>query len=251
VRTDYEPLAARYDEDRERWPFPRDEIVDELLASRESIRVLDLGCGTGRWLTTQRDVFGDRRVRWVGADPSRAMLAEAAGKAMPLLVRARAEAIPASDGRFDYIVSSYCFHHFNDKERALDEIRRVLTARGVFRLNNIEPAASTGWWLYEFFPEAREIDASRFWPAARIGEALESREFAVDIALDSAPREISAAEALAEAERRVVSQLALLDEPAYAKGMERLRAAARATGATVTSNGSSLCLTARRVASAL
>src|SRR5687767_7071460 len=58
VRTDYERLADRYDEDRAGWSIPRDEVVDELLASRRSVRVLDLGCGTARWLVAQREAFG-------------------------------------------------------------------------------------------------------------------------------------------------------------------------------------------------
>src|SRR5687768_3839198 len=84
VRTDYERLADRYDEDRAGWSIPRDDVVDEMLASGP-VRVLDLGCGTGRWLAAQREAFGDADVAWVGADPSAAMLAEASAKGIPNL----------------------------------------------------------------------------------------------------------------------------------------------------------------------
>ncbi len=150
------------------------------------------------------------------------------------------------DASVDYVASSFAFHHFSDKERSLDEIRRVLTARGVLCINNIEPAAADRWWLYEFFPEAIAIDAARFWPAPRIGEALQARQFTVDIHLDAGAQEIPAAEALADAERRVVSQLALLDDAAYARGLALLRKAASTAGATVTTTRSQLRLTARR-----
>lgn len=246
MRTDYELLAARYDEDRERWSFARDEVIDELLAAHDTIRVLDVGTGTGRWLAIQREFFGHRRVEWLGLDPSAAMLGQANAKAASGLIRAAAEALPLSDASCDYIATSYAFHHVVDKERALDEIGRVLNAHGVFRLNNIEPAVAGDWWLYRFFPETIEIDAARFWPAGRIGEALEARRFRVDIALEGGPREIPAAEALAEAERRVVSQLALLDDAAYERGLARLRTAAFVPDATVTTTRSRLCLTARR-----
>jgi ubiquinone/menaquinone biosynthesis C-methylase UbiE len=249
VRTDYEQLAARYDDDRARWSFPRDDVIDELLtslASRSTVRVLDLGCGTGRWLAAQRESFVDATVEWLGVDPSSAMLAEASAKGIANLLRSRAEDLPLPDATIDYIASSYAFHHFSDKERALDEVHRVLTKYGVLRVNNIEPAAAEGWWLYEFFPEAMAIDAARFWPASRVGEALQARQFSVDINLDAGPREIPAAEALTDAERRVVSQLALLDDAAYARGLARLREAAAPPEAILTTTRSRLRLTARR-----
>jgi SAM-dependent methyltransferase len=246
VRTDYEQLAARYDDDRARWAFERDDVVDELLRSRRAVRILDLGCGTGRWLEAQRDLFADRRVTLFGADPSTAMLEEARAKGIANLSRARAEDLPFADAAVDYIACSYVFHHVVDKERALDEVGRVLTPAGVFRINNIEPTAAAGWWVYDYFPEAVDIDAARFWPPARLAEALDRRDFAVDIQLDSGPQEIPAREALADTERRVVSQLALLDDDAYTRGLAQLRQVAARPDATVTTTRSRLCLTARR-----
>lgn len=240
ARTDYEHMAARYDEDRARWSVPQ----DELLALRPFVRVIDLGCGTGRWITAQRDPDRDSRVVVVGADPSAAMLGVARAKGIRNIVRARAEDLPFSDGTADYIVCSYAFHQFSDKDQGLDEVVRVLMGGGMFRIHNIEPAAG-GWWLYEFFPEAVAIDALRFWPAARIAEALEARGFVVEVEFESGGDDVAADEALAEAERRVVSQLALLDDDAYSRGLAHLREAAAAPGRTLTSTRSRVCVTAR------
>lgn len=246
MRTDYEQLAARYDEDRARFSIPRDVVIDELLASRRGVRVLDVGCGTGRWLAAQRDAFDAARVTLLGADPSAGMLAEARAKGIAHLARARFEDFPFKDATVDYVVTSYVFHHVVDKDRGLDEVRRVLTAGGVFALENIEPAAADGgWWLYEFFPEAIAIDAARFWPAARIADALTARGFAVDVVLETGPGEVPATDALADAERRVVSQLALLDDAAYEQGLARLRKAAAVPDATLPATRAGLRLTAR------
>ncbi len=242
----YEQLAARYDEDRERFSIPQDELVAELMASRTVVRVLDLGCGTGRWLAAQHDVYGDSGVTLLGADPSAAMLAEARAKGIANLLRARAEDLPLQGGTIDYVASSYSFHHFGDKDRALDEVARVLTVGGRFRVTNIEPTADEGWWVYELFPEAIALDAARFWTPSRIADALEARHFSVEIELDTGSEEIPASEALADAERRVVSQLALLDDRAYARGITDLRRAAANPAATVTTTCSRLHLTARR-----
>jgi SAM-dependent methyltransferase len=248
VRTDYEQLAERYDEDRDRWSIPGDDIIEELLTSRPSLRVLDIGCGTGRWLSAQREAFAGRTIGWFGLDPSPAMLGQAKAKGLDDAVCARAEDLPLPAASVDYVASSYCFHHFTDKDRALDEFRRVLTPGGVLRINNIEPAAADGWWLYEFFPETIAIDAARFWPAARIGEALRARAFDVDIHVESGLDEIPASDALADAERRVVSQLAVLDDSAYARGLALLRSAASVPGTMVTTTRSQLRLTARPTA---
>ena len=244
MRTDYERLADRYDEDRAMWSFPPDDVVDALVKLTPSPRVLDLGCGTGRWLASQSECFG-ASVQWLGVDPSSAMLAAAKAKGIEPLVRGRAEQLPIGAATVDYIACSYAFHHFEEKERALDEVCRVLRAPGVFRINNIEPARADNWWLYEFFPEAVAIDAARFWPADRTGDALERRGFEVRTDLDTGPREIPAVDALAAAERRVVSQLALLDDESYERGLARLRRAAR-PGTVVTATRSRLCLTASR-----
>jgi hypothetical protein len=48
------------------------------------------------------------------------------------------------------------------------------------------------------------------------------------------------------AERRVVSQLAALDDEAYGRGLARLREVAATPGATVKNTHSRLALTARR-----
>lgn len=245
VQTDYEQLAGRYDEDRAQWSLPRDDLIDELLTSRPVVRVMDLGCGTGRWIAAQRRFFDASRVALLGADPSPAMLAEARSKGITALVRARAENLPFGDRTVDYVTSSYVFHHVGDKERALDEIARVLSAGGIVRVSNIEPTAAEGWWVYEYFPETVAVDAARFWPPARLAGALEARAFTVEVAVDVTTEDIAATDALADAERRVVSQLAVLDEGAYAHGLARLRQVAARPGATVTTTNARLDMTAR------
>lgn len=100
--------------------------------------------------------------------------------------------------------------------------------------------------MYEFFPETVAIDAARFWPVDRIREALVARGLAVAVELDSGTSRIPATQALEEAERRVLSQLALLDDRSYASGLARLREVAGVGDATVTTCRSRLQVTARR-----
>jgi len=248
VVTDYEQLAARYDEDRAKFSFTRDVVLDELIAANTQVRVVDVGCGTGPWLAGEQEVLGGSPVTLIGADPSPAMLAEARCKALEHLVLARAESLPFADGSVTYLVSSYCFHHFTDKERALDEVARVVEDEGgVFRLSNIEPAVDgDDGWLATFFPGTVAIDAARFWPTERIVAALEARGFVVAVERESERAEIPALDALADAERRVVSQLAVLDDAAYEHGLSRLRDLASLPGATVMATMARVSVIARQ-----
>src|SRR5207302_8802113 len=101
---------------------PREEVVEGLLTTRPFVRVVDLGCGTGRWMAAQPILLADSRVTLVGVDPSSAMLGEARAKGIFNVIRAQAEDIPLGNAAVDYITSSYAFHHFSDKDRALDEV---------------------------------------------------------------------------------------------------------------------------------
>jgi hypothetical protein len=111
---------------------------------------------------------------------------------------------------------------------------------------NIEPTGAQGWWVYELFPETVAIDVARFWSPSRLAEALEARHLTVEVTLEAGLEEIPTSEALADADRRVVSELALLDDEAYERGLAELRRAAVDPTARVNTTRSRLHLTARR-----
>lgn len=188
METDYDRLASRYDEDRDRFTIGSDAELRRLSAA-DPTRVLDLGCGTGRWLTAQTRAFPDAALEMAGVDASFDMLAQAQGKGLHSLVRARAEALPLATASFDYVFTSFAFHHFTDKDRALDEVVRVLRRGGVLRMVNIDPTTATQWWVYRFFPEALVLDTRRFWSADRIGAALGERGFQVELRIDTTSEE--------------------------------------------------------------
>jgi ubiquinone/menaquinone biosynthesis C-methylase UbiE len=241
-RTDYERIAPRYDEDRKDWEVPPDDIVEAGVRS-----VLDLGCGTGIWLAAQSEYFAGRRMRLVGADLSAAMLRVARSKSEGIaFLRSAAEALPFAGATFDYAYTSYAFHHFRDKEATLDEVARVLEHGGRFRNRHIDPWTMRDWWVYRFFPETWELDQLRFWQADRIASALERRGFEVEYELDTSTESRPTAGVLAEAERRVVSQLDILDVASYETGLGRMRALPDDSNATIDTEWGRLLLTATK-----
>ncbi len=226
-RTDYAKIADVYDENQIRLRIPKDDVLEGMVAARPAARpaVLDLACGTGNYLAAQRAHFGDA-VAWFGVDASPAMLGHARGKLAGVDLReGRAEALPYdAASSFDYVTSRFAFHHFEDKQRAIDEATRILAPGGTFRVANVAPERMPGWWVYRFFPASRFDDDDRFWSIERLAFELERRGFDIEVKIEIRRSKLSLATMLADAERRELSQLVIVDEATFSAGIEAIRA---------------------------
>jgi len=97
------------------------------LASRPIVRVLEVGCGTGRWLL----VLSDLSVELVRADPSFAMLQAARARFTKAeLVCAPAEFLPFSTHWLDLTFCVNAFQHFSNPERFIRDSRLLLRTGG-------------------------------------------------------------------------------------------------------------------------
>ena len=98
----------------------------DLIAPSGQETVLDLGGGTGRLAGG----FVGRVRRIIVLDPSEGMLTQAGRKPGVTAVRGCSESLPSKGGVVDLVVCVDAFHHFEDRERSLDEILRVLAHHG-------------------------------------------------------------------------------------------------------------------------
>ncbi|MFC5652488.1 methyltransferase domain-containing protein [Paenibacillus solisilvae] len=132
---DYDQLASTHDErtashtgDYAHYEETLNLIV-EWVSAVQGEHGLDLGTGTGNLAGR----FLAQGIQMSGVDQSKEMLRQCRRKFPALDVRpGNFLAIPYLEGEFDFIVSSFAFHHLSDDQQliALEEMRRVLKPRG-------------------------------------------------------------------------------------------------------------------------
>jgi ubiquinone/menaquinone biosynthesis C-methylase UbiE len=168
----YHDAESRVYDDRHReladaavaWTHCLETVAPALPAS---VRVLDVGAGTGFASLQVLRVLGQRVERLVCLDPSAAMLAKArtrlAGtRVAPQFVVGDLTALVADRAKFDLILTNSVLHHVPDVTEFLDRIRALLTDGGIYVAGH-EPCR-------EFFahPELRRWGAAyRRWRRLR------------------------------------------------------------------------------------
>jgi ubiquinone/menaquinone biosynthesis C-methylase UbiE len=156
VSQGYERWAPLYDNTpnpllacEERYLFP-------LLMDLRGKRILDLACGTGRWLqklAVQGGAFG------VGVDRSGAML-RIAGKKDAIagrLARATCESLPFRTAVFDLAICSFALGHIQDLESMVHELARVTAPGANVFISDLHPDAYAQGWRVGFRDQSSAI----------------------------------------------------------------------------------------------
>ena len=237
-RVDYDAIAHLYDEPRR--DHAPDRLLEKFLAERRSgpaadVRVLDVGCGTGKQLASNRARFG--KMTLVGVDRSAGMLRIArAREAGVAWIQGDAQALPVGSRTVDYATNQFSYPHISDKTQFVSEIFRVLRPGGRFVLTNIDPWAMEQWIIYRYFPEARAPDERDYLTKASLVNLLAEVGF-VDI--ETSTRDLSRDEDLARfhayaTQRHSASQFLALPDAVYEAGLGRVREHLSVAGAGVT-----------------
>jgi ubiquinone/menaquinone biosynthesis C-methylase UbiE len=228
MSTDYGPIAAHYDGRYALHDYSGVSRVVQKFAGAYPRRVLEVGCGTGHWLSVL-SVAGHEAY---GADRSTAMLARARQvRPDARLVLAAGESLPFQSEAFDRVLIVNALHHFKDPFRALNEARRVLRASGQLMIVGLQPRApGTDWAVYSYFDGTRERDLELYADDAVLGDWLHDAGFShfrqqVAQTFDSA---VPARTALSSGllAKHTTSQLAQLSDRDYEAGLAKIDRAA-------------------------
>jgi len=149
VRDGYERWAPTYDH------FPNPLLAREqryvlpLLPGLRNRRVLDLACGTGRWLT-QLSGVGARPA--VGVDFSSAMLRVAGDKKelAGRVVQSDCLRLPFPPSIFDFSICSFALGHIQDLRSAAAELSRVMKPDSDLFITDLHPEAYASGWRTGF-----------------------------------------------------------------------------------------------------
>jgi SAM-dependent methyltransferase len=178
-------------------------------------RVLDIGCGTGRFLAQ----LSEKAKAW-GVDASPEMLEVARTRAGSAgLKLGRAEELPFKDGWFER-ATMWLVAHLVDRPRAFAEAARVLEPGGHFAVATFDPSYFDEFWLNELFPSMEAADRARFPTADELTAALAAFEEVRLIRLSqtgSLTREV----ALDRIRGKHISTFDLIDDEEYEAGLAR------------------------------
>jgi ubiquinone/menaquinone biosynthesis C-methylase UbiE len=225
--TDYDSIADGFDRRYVllRYDGVRDALLNFLTPAVSA--ALEVGCGTGHWL---REMDDHARVL-AGVEPSGPMLLHARDTApRARLARGRAEQLPYHDASFDRIFCVNALHHFSDRAQFFAEARRVLKpGGGVMTIGKDPHPVRDEWWVYDYFEGTRAIDLDRFAPVRTLRGELTTAGFSWAESFEAdrieAVRTVSEAFASGVIDRAFTSQLTVLTDEEFARGVERIRQA--------------------------
>jgi ubiquinone/menaquinone biosynthesis C-methylase UbiE len=184
-----------------------------------SSNVLEVGCGTGSYISTLAGRFGCVAY---GLDPSAGMLAHALVRPEPVCwVRGCAEALCFSANSFDLIFSVDVIHHVGGKSAFYRGATRALRPGGwICTVTDSEEIIRRREILSGYFPETVAFELDRYPSIAQL-EAMQAsaglQEY--EVVIVEQPLDLTRAEPY---RARAYSSLHLISEEAWRAGLERL-----------------------------
>src|SRR5262249_11339727 len=140
---------ALWAENYDRNPNPllalEERIIAPLLPSLEHKVILDVACGTGRWLG---QLLRRGATAGVGIDSSREMLEQARRKnsIQGNLIRADCTALPICAASIDFAVCSFAISYVSDLPRFGRELYRTMRRPASLLLTDFHPSAHLRGW---------------------------------------------------------------------------------------------------------
>ena len=238
AKTNYDAVATTYDQRYEAGPVGVLEILQSLARRVQARHVLEIGCGTGHWLQSLEEC-----PQRYGVDFSCGMLRKARQKnvSMPF-IRAEAGELPFAANCLDFIYCIHAVHHFPSLKNFISEARRVLQPGGVFTIIGMDPhAGEDRWYVYDYFESTLQADLLRYPSTQDLLHIMRQTGFSRADCLHTAclQYDFIGSQVFDDPilKKDGVSQLSLLSQEEFNRGMEKIRKAilsAKKTGQRIT-----------------
>jgi ubiquinone/menaquinone biosynthesis C-methylase UbiE len=217
-----EGASARYDSLR----LDRDEeigitaaVISPLLSANS--RVLEIGCGTGRY----GGAFRKLRHTVTGLDVSFSQLVHARQKVSSLICAGAAK-IPTYDASFDACLAVLMLHQLSPENRipVFAEVRRILRSGGVFGIKTCSHDDLATRWVEGYFPSAIQVNQRRYPPIEVLRDELTSAGFVIeDVVPTRTVPSVAVTDLLLAVEQRHNTTLRLIPAGEFDDGLAALK----------------------------
>ena len=226
--TDYDQIAPTYDHRYERNSYAGvEQALRGFVGSQPGLKILEVGCGTGHWLDFVQALPG---IHLTGLDFSAGMLIQAQMRLPGIpLVQGTAERLPWPAESFDRVFCINALHHFPDKAAFLAEARRILRPTGRILTVGLDPhQGADQWFVYNYFKESIEIDRGRYPATSSLRTWMREAGFqdCITQEVEHWTYRLPAHEIMRQGrlDKTATSQLSVLTDAEYQRGLERIRA---------------------------
>ncbi len=124
-------------------------------------RILNIGAGAGSYEPRDTDL--------IAVEPSAEMIAQRSSEAHEV-VQACAEYLPFDDDYFTHTMTVLSMHHWDNRAKAFEEIKRVTSKK--FVAVTWFPECSDFWLMRDYFPDIYQIDRQIFPSQAELSRAF-------------------------------------------------------------------------------
>jgi ubiquinone/menaquinone biosynthesis C-methylase UbiE len=129
-------------EQKGKWFQHFQKKVIDTIALKSTNSLLDLGCGTG-WAVRYAAKYLKEDGHFYGIDISKRMIEKANELAKnirnAMFYNTSSENLPFDNNSIDAVICSFSFHHYNNPDKALNEVTRVLKSKGRIHIIDITP----------------------------------------------------------------------------------------------------------------
>lgn len=154
IKSGYKVWAKTYDTEENILIKIEEPIVKKILKKYPKGKVLDLGCGTGRY-SLYLDSLGHSVT---GIDISMDMIEFAKQKSKQIqFIQGDISNLPFEDNSFDLVVSGLTIHYVRNLEKAINEFSRVLRPGGHMIISSVHP------WMVALGAHAEFHDKKTGW----------------------------------------------------------------------------------------